>query len=55
MNERIDPGRLEPLKSDEVRHLGSFPYLKAELHQMNDRFVAAMVAAIRAGLERLRE
>jgi hypothetical protein len=52
MNERIDPGQLEPLKSDEVRHLGSFPYLKAELHQMNDRFVAAMVAAIRAGLER---
>ena len=49
MNERIDLDKLEP---SELRNLGSFPYLKAELQQMNERFVAAMVAAIRAGLER---
>lgn len=49
MNERIDVDKLEP---GELRNLGSFPYLRAELQEMNDRFVAAMAAAIRAGLER---
>ena len=39
MNERIDLDKLEP---SELRNLGSFPYLKAELQQMNERFVAAM-------------
>jgi len=49
MNQRMDHDKLEP---QEVRHLGSLPYTDAELDRMNDRFVAAMVAAIRAGLER---
>jgi hypothetical protein len=52
MNEWIDPEKLEPGEPAEVRHLGSFPYLQAELQRMNERFVRAMAAAIRAGLER---
>jgi hypothetical protein len=52
MNEWIDPEQLEPLKPEEVRHLGSFPYLQTELQRMNARFIRAMAAAIRAGLER---
>ena len=49
MNEQIDPQKLEAVERSEARNLGSFPYLQAELQQMNDRFVVAMVAAIRAG------
>jgi hypothetical protein len=49
MNQWIGQDKLEPY---EVRHLGSLPYTDAELDRMNDRFVAAMAAAIRAGLER---
>ena len=49
MNERID---LDKTKPSELRNLASLPYLEAELQQMNDRFVAAMAAAIRARLER---
>jgi len=49
MNQRIDHDKLGP---QEVRHLGSLPYTESELDRMNDRFVAAMAAAIRAGLER---
>jgi len=54
MNERIDPKELEQLEAEpnELRNLGSLPYLKGELQRMNDRFIAAMAAAIRAGLER---
>jgi hypothetical protein len=31
---------------EEVRHLGSFPYLQTELQRMNERFIRAMAAAI---------
>ena len=49
MNQRIDHEELEP---QEVRHLGNSPYTDTDLDRMNDRFAAAMAAAIRAGLER---
>jgi hypothetical protein len=49
MNQQIDHDKLQP---QEVRHIGSLPYTDDELDRMNDRFVAAMAAAIRAGLER---
>lgn len=52
MDEWIDPGQLEPVEPEEVRHLGSLTYLQADLQRMNERFVRAMAAAIRAGLER---
>ena len=48
MNEWIVPEKIKP----EQRDLGSLPYLKAQLQEMNAGFVAAMAAAIRAGLER---
>jgi hypothetical protein len=49
MNQWLDLGTL---RLGELDHLGSSPYSMAQLQQMNDRFVAAMAAAIRAGLER---
>ena len=51
MNEWIDK-KLEPGEPAEERHLVGFPYLQRELQRMNARFIRAMAAAIRAGLER---
>jgi hypothetical protein len=42
----------DTLKLAEPDRLGSSPYSTAQLQLMNERFVAAMAAAIRAGLER---
>jgi hypothetical protein len=36
----------------ELQELGGSPYSSAKLHQRNAKFIAAMAAAIRAGLER---
>jgi hypothetical protein len=47
MNQRVDQNKLDLDVS-----LGSLPYSRAELAQMNTRFITAMAAAIRAGLER---
>ena len=52
MNDWIDPEKLEPVELKELRNLGSFAYLQTELQRMNARFIRAMAAAIRAGLER---
>jgi hypothetical protein len=49
MNQRID---LDNLKPGDLLNLGSWPYSRAELEEMNQRFIKAMAAAIRAGLER---
>jgi hypothetical protein len=49
MNQRIDLNKLRP---GELHDLGSWPYSKAKLEEMNYKFVVAMAAAIRAGLER---
>ncbi len=49
MNQWLD---LDTLKLAEPDHLGSSPYSTAQLQLMNERFVAAMAAAVRAGLER---
>jgi hypothetical protein len=50
MNQRID---LDNLKVGAEPHdLGSWPYSRAKLEEMNQRYVAAMAAAIRTGLER---
>jgi hypothetical protein len=47
MNERIDLD----FEALELSPLGSLPYSNSELERMNDRFAAAMAAAIRSGLE----
>jgi hypothetical protein len=47
MNQRVDQNKLDLDLS-----LGTLPYSLAELHQMNTKFIVAMAAAIRAGLER---
>ena len=49
MNQRIDPDNLKP---GELHNLGSWPYSRADLEEMNQRFIKAMAAAIRAGHER---
>jgi hypothetical protein len=51
----VSPKKLEQgeaVEPKELRDLSSLPYLKGELQRMNDRFIAAMAAAIRARLER---
>jgi hypothetical protein len=49
MNQRIDLNKLKP---GDLYDLGSWPYSRAKLEEMNQRFAAAMAAAIRARLER---
>jgi hypothetical protein len=49
MNQRIDLNKLKPV---ELRDLGSWPYSRAKLEEMDQRYVAAMAAAIRTRLER---
>ena len=49
MNQRIDPDNLKP---GELHNLGSWPYSRADLEEMNQKFIKAMAAAIRAGHER---
>ena len=50
MNRWLDPRQLEPEEPDEPELLGSDYQTRLQL--MDRKFVAAMVAAIRAGLER---
>jgi hypothetical protein len=49
MNQRIDPNKL---KAVELPDLGSWSYSPTKLEEMNWKFIRAMAAAIRAGLER---
>ena len=49
MNQRVD---LDNLQAVEVHDLGSWLYSRAKLEEMNWKFVRAMAAAIRGGLER---
>jgi hypothetical protein len=50
MNQWLDPGQLEPEEPDEPELLRRNDY-QTQLQRMNRRFVVAMAAAIRAGLE----
>ena len=54
MNKWLDPEQLEPEEPDEPEEqpLYGRSYYQTELRRVNTRFVAAMAAAIRAGLER---
>jgi hypothetical protein len=52
MDEWLDPGQLEPEEPEEPQLLSSKSDHQSRLQVMNKRFVAAMAAAIRAGLER---
>ena len=51
MNEWIDPRQLELEEPEEPVRPGKLD-ARAELQRMNERFIRAMAAAIRAGLER---
>ena len=50
MNQWLDPEQLEPDEPEDPRLVGRVDY--QSLRRMNTSFVAAMAAAIRAGLER---
>jgi hypothetical protein len=50
MDEWLDPEQLEPEEPEEQQLYGRSDYQTA-LRRVNRRFVAAMAAAIRAGLE----
>jgi hypothetical protein len=51
MNQWLDPGQLEPEEPEEPELPRRYDY-QTQLQRMNRRFVVAMAAAIRAGLER---
>jgi hypothetical protein len=51
MNQMLDPEQLEPEEPEEQHLYGRSDYQTA-LRRVNRKFVVAMAAAIRAGLER---